>query len=241
MTKCKRRPLDRAERRRIAWTLGLDTLPDLCAEGIVQLISVHHGALAFIKGHTVARAAATLRRVEDRMSRGHHDPETTREIVGIGKIVGINELVNGNIPSGLETALLAVAALDDDRTVVDNVKLGRWLRRSNEVVVDGLFLRHEGSDKGDQLWSLQTNEPEPAKSEPVNPAPEPAKPEPVNLASDPDKPPAPPPPFEMLGPSPPGQRCISCGVKRIKLTGQDGTVCLHVSCVEKYLAALADP
>jgi hypothetical protein len=81
MPKFKRRPLYRAEHKRIAWTLGLDTLPDLCAEGIVQLISEHHRALAFIKGHTVARAAATLRRVEDRMRRRHHGPETTREIM----------------------------------------------------------------------------------------------------------------------------------------------------------------
>jgi hypothetical protein len=81
-----------------------------------------------------------------------------------------------------------------------------------------------------------------AKSEPIKAAPEPAAA--VGAASARNArwaAPVSPPPFEMLGASPPGQRCIGCGsgiggVKRIKLTGQDGAVCLHV-----YLAALATP
>jgi hypothetical protein len=55
-----------------------------------------------------------------------------------------------------------------------------------------------------------------------------------------------PSPYNVLGPAPAGQRCMSCGsgigaVKQIKLAGQDGAVCLHVPCAEKYLAALANP
>jgi hypothetical protein len=71
-----------------------------------------------------------------------------RDTFGIGQSVGIDTLVDGDIPNGLETALLTVAALDEDRTVVNNIKLGQWLCGSNGVVVDGLFLQHEGSDRG---------------------------------------------------------------------------------------------
>jgi hypothetical protein len=49
--------------------------------------------------------------------------------------------------------------------------------------------------------------------------------------------------YEELGPAPPGERCIHCGagngVKRIRHSGRVDT--LHPACVDRYLAAPADP
>jgi hypothetical protein len=94
-----------------------------------------------------------------------------RDAIGIGKAVGIDSLTDGDLPEELQRALLAVAAHDGDRTVVSNVKLGRWLRDVNEVAVDGLLLRHVGSDRGDQLWALQTATPEIAAEREIAAAP----------------------------------------------------------------------
>jgi hypothetical protein len=100
-----------------------------------------------------------------------------RDAIGIGKAVGIDSLTDGDLPQELQRATLAVAAHDGDRTVVSNVKLGRWLRDVNEVAIDGLLLRHVGSDRGDQLWALQTATPEIA----ANPRSLPARARPTQL------------------------------------------------------------
>lgn len=73
-------PLDGADRRRFAWLLGRNALPDVCACAISRLIAAHIECRKLAKGHTPARVAAALRRAEDRLRRGRDDPETTRVI-----------------------------------------------------------------------------------------------------------------------------------------------------------------
>jgi hypothetical protein len=80
MPKITPRPLYRAERKRFAGLLGLDALPDACADGIAWLIAAHQASRKLVKGHTTARVAAALRRAETRMHRGHDAAETTRTI-----------------------------------------------------------------------------------------------------------------------------------------------------------------
>jgi hypothetical protein len=86
------RRLDRTERRHFAWLLGLDALPDACVHAISWMIAVHNASRAYQRGgevsqkrrretgHTPAKWAAALRRVESRMRRGDDGPETTRVI-----------------------------------------------------------------------------------------------------------------------------------------------------------------
>jgi hypothetical protein len=83
----KPRPLYRANRKHFAWLLGLGALPDAGVEAIAWLISVHKALITGhkagskrLRGHTPARWAATLRRIESRMSRGHVGPEAVREV-----------------------------------------------------------------------------------------------------------------------------------------------------------------
>jgi hypothetical protein len=67
-------------RKRFAWLLGLDVLPDACADGIAWMIAVHRASRKPAKGHTLAKVVAGLRRIEGRLRRGHDGPEMTREI-----------------------------------------------------------------------------------------------------------------------------------------------------------------
>jgi hypothetical protein len=99
------------------------------------------------------------RDVNGDIARHAHVLAAWRDAIGIGKSVGIDSLTDGDLPEELQRALLAVADDDDDRTIVSNAKLGRWLRGVNEVAIDGLLLRHVGSDRGNQLWALQTAAP----------------------------------------------------------------------------------
>jgi hypothetical protein len=66
--------------RRIAEVLGLDTLPDYPADLIACMIATHRAARKPAKGHTPARVAAELRRIESLARRGHDGPEVTRKI-----------------------------------------------------------------------------------------------------------------------------------------------------------------
>jgi hypothetical protein len=80
MPEVKPKPLCHANRNRFAWILGSDPLPDACVHLIVWIIAAHQASRRFVKGHTVARGAAALHCVENRMRRGHDNPEATREI-----------------------------------------------------------------------------------------------------------------------------------------------------------------
>jgi hypothetical protein len=66
--------------QRIAWTLGLIALPDHLADRIACMIATHRFGRKRSKGHTPARVAAALRRIESRMHRGHDGPQDTQEI-----------------------------------------------------------------------------------------------------------------------------------------------------------------
>jgi hypothetical protein len=74
------RPLSGMALRRIAEALGLAALPDYLATLIACMIASHRASRKPAKGHTPARVAAALRRIESRMWRGHYGPETMREI-----------------------------------------------------------------------------------------------------------------------------------------------------------------
>ena len=80
MPEIRPRPLYRATRKRLAWLLGLYTLPDECVHGIAWLLAAHKASRERVKGHTPARWAATLHKVESRIRRGADGPETTRMI-----------------------------------------------------------------------------------------------------------------------------------------------------------------
>jgi hypothetical protein len=81
--------------------LGLDALPDACVHAISWMIAVHNASRAFQRGgevcekrrretgHTPAKWAAALRRVESRMRRGDDGPETTRVITD--PLFGVDE------------------------------------------------------------------------------------------------------------------------------------------------------
>jgi hypothetical protein len=73
-------PLSAMEQREIAKTLGLDALPDYLASFLACLIASHHTARQLAKGHTPAKVAAGLRRIESRLHRDHDGHEMTREI-----------------------------------------------------------------------------------------------------------------------------------------------------------------
>jgi hypothetical protein len=74
------KPLYRATRKNIAWSLGLHALPDECVHGIAYMLAVHKESRGRVKGHTPARWAATLRHVESHIRRGDDGPEITRLI-----------------------------------------------------------------------------------------------------------------------------------------------------------------
>jgi hypothetical protein len=66
---------------RIAETLGLgDAMPDHPADIIACMLATHRAGRKRSKGHTPARVAAGLRRIEGRMRRGQDGPEAVREI-----------------------------------------------------------------------------------------------------------------------------------------------------------------
>jgi hypothetical protein len=161
-----------------------------------------------------------------------------RDAFGIGRSVGIDTLASGDIPSGLETALLAVAAREDDRTIISNVGMGRWLRGRNGIAVDGLALQHMGSDRGNQLWALQTAAPEIAAKPGITAAPDAADASvsvdavaaaSVNAQSASAQP-APEPPS--------GKRCAQCNGepdgKEQPFIREGKAIWLHQECVRFY-------
>ena len=73
-------PLSGVAQRRIAEALGLCALPDYLAALIACMLATHRAGRKRSKGHTPARVAAGLRRIESRMRRGQDGPEAVREI-----------------------------------------------------------------------------------------------------------------------------------------------------------------
>jgi hypothetical protein len=78
------KPLYRGEREKFARLLGgSDMLSDACEHAIKWVIAAHKASREYMKqveGHTPAKWAAELRRIESRMYRGHDGPEITRTI-----------------------------------------------------------------------------------------------------------------------------------------------------------------
>ena len=75
--------------------------------------------------------------------------------IGIGETLTLDQVIElaAECPD-LKAALLAVAAMDDGVTI-SNVRLARWLRSLNEVVVDHLMLNGSGVDAtGSLMWTL---------------------------------------------------------------------------------------
>jgi hypothetical protein len=79
----KIKPLPGMALRRIADTLGLDALPDYLVILLACMLASHRAGRKTARGHTPARVAAALRRIESRMRRGHDDPKATREITDL--------------------------------------------------------------------------------------------------------------------------------------------------------------
>jgi hypothetical protein len=74
-------PLSPAEHRRFALLLtDAAFLPDACAHLIAWLIAAHKQGRKLARGHTPARVAAALARIEGRLRRGHDGPEAVCEI-----------------------------------------------------------------------------------------------------------------------------------------------------------------
>jgi len=83
MPEVRPRPIYRADRKNFARLLGPDMLSDECVRAIAWVIASHKTSLEYMrraKGHTPAKWAAALRRVETQMHRGHDGPEITRMI-----------------------------------------------------------------------------------------------------------------------------------------------------------------
>jgi hypothetical protein len=77
--------------------------------------------------------------------------------IGVGmkrSLAHVIEMAAVAINPDLNAAFLAVAAMDDGKTI-SNVLLARWLRDFNEVPVDGLMLSGGGVDEsGSPWWTL---------------------------------------------------------------------------------------
>jgi hypothetical protein len=118
MPEIRLRPLYRGERRRLADLLGLGALPDECVRGIAWLIAAHRECCKQVKerrGHTPARVACALRRIENRMRRGHDGPEAVREIAD--PLFGMDEETHSRLApivtdpgAPLDRKLAAIAA-----------------------------------------------------------------------------------------------------------------------------------
>ncbi|MBO0736607.1 MAG: hypothetical protein J2P48_08565 [Alphaproteobacteria bacterium] len=116
-------PLSGCWSGRFARLLGLEVLPDFLADRIAVMIATHRAAREpqqknardrRAKGHTPARVAAGLRRIESRMRRGHDDPETTREItdplfgMDVETITRLGPIVaDPDVPLGRKSAAIA--------------------------------------------------------------------------------------------------------------------------------------
>ena len=74
------KPLSGIAQRQIAEALGRGALPDYLAIHIACIIASHRASRKLAKGHTPAKVAAGLRRIESRLRRGHDGPEVTREL-----------------------------------------------------------------------------------------------------------------------------------------------------------------
>src|SRR5262245_27995211 len=115
--------------------------------------------------------------------------------IGVGQLGTLDQAIELAFHcADLNAALLAVAAMDDGKTV-SNVLLARWLRNHNEVPIDGLMLSGSGVDEnGSPLWTLVF--------------------EPVTTAAEERPNPTPAPPAEKKGPDfeapPPPHICIYC-------------------------------
>jgi len=73
-------PIPGIAQHQIAEALGLGALPDYLAIHIACMIASHRASRKLAKGHTPAKVAAGLRRIESRLRRGHDGPEMTREL-----------------------------------------------------------------------------------------------------------------------------------------------------------------
>jgi hypothetical protein len=78
-----------------------------------------------------------------------------KEQLGIGSVYTVQEVVGRavNVPS-FYTALLNVAASKTGGTV-SNERLGRWFKRVQGKIIDGLRLLQDGSVHGYPLWSVR--------------------------------------------------------------------------------------
>src|SRR5262249_35838787 len=96
-----------------------------------------------------------------RTPEGSSDGKEARELAAWNAAIGIAQTrtldqvieIAANNPK-LKAALLAVAPMDDGQTL-SNVRLARWLRNFNEVLIDHLMLQGGGVDEnGSPQWTL---------------------------------------------------------------------------------------
>jgi hypothetical protein len=108
------KPLPAMAAHRIADALGLAALPDYAADLIACMIATHRAGRKQSKGHTPARAAAELRRIESRLRRGYDGPEMRREITD--PLFGMDSktverlapiVANPDVPSNRKLTLIA--------------------------------------------------------------------------------------------------------------------------------------
>jgi hypothetical protein len=78
------------------------------------------------------------------------------ENLGIGVAYTVQRVITE--ASGItefHIALLTVGASKPGSTLISNVKLGRWLKRVEGRIIDGLVLKQVGINKGYPLWKLE--------------------------------------------------------------------------------------
>jgi hypothetical protein len=134
----------------VAQVLGLSPVDD--ASVLKRLVEklIANGALKRKPGKTRERKDAVFVVPADDVK---HAAVLTawKSTIGVGERRSLDHVLSN---PGLHAALLAVAAMEDGKTI-SNVLLARWLRDFNEVPVDGFMLSGGGVDvTGSPLWAV---------------------------------------------------------------------------------------
>jgi hypothetical protein len=73
-------PVYEYDRVGFARILGVDPMPVVCVHMIAELVGAHLASVQVVAGHTPARIASEIERVERRVSHGHDGPEAVQSI-----------------------------------------------------------------------------------------------------------------------------------------------------------------
>jgi hypothetical protein len=140
----------------VAPVLGLSPVDDVVVVKRVIERLINSGVLKRVPGKTGSRHPTMLVVPSDDNLKPLAAVLTAwKTAIGVGERRSLDHVIEmaANHP-GLHAALLAVAAMEDGKTI-SNVSLARWLRAHNEVPVGGFMLTGGGVDAaGSPWWAL---------------------------------------------------------------------------------------